>query len=53
MKIKLEGNKTYIVAALVLIAAIAGKSTGILDTATTAELISIALLSAGIRHGIG
>lgn len=49
----LKGRKTYIVAALGVIGAIAGYLTGDLTVAQAGQAVLTALLGATIRNGIG
>jgi VIT1/CCC1 family predicted Fe2+/Mn2+ transporter len=48
----LIGNKTYIVALLTACYAITATLLGKLDLQTAIQMVSTALLAAGLRHGI-
>jgi len=49
---KLNGLKTYIVAALTIIWALYGMWAGFISTEIGSSLISTALLASGLRHGM-
>jgi hypothetical protein len=49
----LKGYKTYVVAAVGIIAAVAGYLTGDLTIAQAGQAVLTAALGATIRHGIG
>ena len=47
-----DGYKTYIVGFTVLVAALVGGYFEVFDKDTVATLVSVALLSMGLRHGM-
>lgn len=48
----LAGYKTYVVAALAILGAIAGYLTGDLSLADAAQTVLTAVLAATVRHGV-